>query len=57
MSKNNLLKCSNCKWLRIYTGKPTEIADLIETTTCGHCRGRTFRCPKCGHTAKMIKIK
>jgi hypothetical protein len=53
-----LIKCSFCKWFEETNGFSKNLSHLIEIknncSTCG--KPRKFRCPKCKHVAKMIKI-
>lgn len=50
-----VIKCKVCKWTKKTNGIKDELKDLHEVTSCASCRGREFRCPKCGRPAKMLK--
>jgi hypothetical protein len=40
------------------TGLSEDISDLHEINSCEKCgKPRSFKCPKCGLTAKMMRVK
>lgn len=55
--KNFVLKCKKCSRSQLSTGLSSDLKHLKETTTCSNCGGRTFRCPECGGTMKLKRIK
>ena len=56
--KNFVLRCVKCRWARMSTGLSIDLKDLKETTGCINCgKPRQFRCPKCGQTAKLTRIR
>lgn len=56
--KNFVLRCVKCRWARMSTGLTEDLKDLRETTGCNNCgKVRQFRCPKCGQTAKLNRIR
>jgi hypothetical protein len=58
MEKKFIIRCLKCRWARMSTGLSSDLTDLKEINICTNCgRPRTFRCPKCGLGAKMVRIK
>lgn len=56
--KNFVLRCVKCRWARMSTGLTEDLNDLRETTGCSNCgKPRQFRCPKCGQTAKLMRVR
>ena len=56
--KNFILRCQKCRWARLSTGLSEDLKDLHEYVSCANCgKIRTFRCPKCGQTVKLIRIR
>ncbi len=52
-----LLKCKSCNWHRKSNGLTSDLKDLAQVANCAKCSGRKFKCPKCGETVKMIRVK
>jgi hypothetical protein len=53
-----ILRCMKCRWGRTSTGLSSDLSDLKETTSCTNCgKTRQFRCPRCGQTAKLTRIR
>ncbi len=58
LPKKFILRCVKCRWARTSTGISSDLADLKETTSCTNCgKPRQFRCPRCGQTAKLTRIR
>ena len=56
--QNFILRCSKCRWARLSTGLSEDLKDLKEMTTCASCGGaRKFRCPQCGNTMRLVRVK
>lgn len=56
--KKFILRCVKCRWARTSTGISSDLQDLKETTSCTNCgKPRQFRCPRCGQTAKLTRIR
>lgn len=57
--KNFIIKCSKCLWKEITTGLASDLSHLFENkTSCSNCgKPRTFKCPKCGTSSKMLRLK
>lgn len=57
--KNFFIRCSRCRWARRSSGMKADLSDLIEITpgctTCG--KWRKFKCPKCGMSSLMKRLK
>lgn len=56
MEKKFIIRCQVCRWAELTTGISDDLTHLTEVRTCNHCSGRKFKCPKCGRSAKMIKV-
>lgn len=56
MIKPFVIRCSSCNWKEITTGITEDLKHLTEVKTCVSCKGRLFKCPKCGQRAKMNRI-
>lgn len=59
MSKPFIIRCPKCRWAETSTGISAELTHLYEIKpSCTNCgKPREFRCPKCGRTAKMLRVK
>ena len=59
MIKPFIIRCPKCRWAETTTGVSIDLKHLNEiTSNCTNCgKDRQFKCPKCGATAKMIRIK
>lgn len=58
MEKNFILRCPKCRWARMSTGLTEDLKDLKEINNCLNCgKPRQYRCPKCGQTAKLIRVR
>jgi predicted RNA-binding Zn-ribbon protein involved in translation (DUF1610 family) len=56
--KNFIIRCHKCRWARMSSGISSDLIDLHEIKTCDKCgKPREFKCPNCGLTAKMLRIK
>lgn len=56
--KNFMLRCHKCRWARMSTGLTKDLEDLHEIIDCSNCgKPRTFRCPRCGLNAKLLRVK
>lgn len=57
--KNFMIVCPRCRWARRSSGVASDLADLYEVNagckTCG--KWRKFKCPKCGMSSPMKRIK
>lgn len=57
--KSFMIRCHNCRWAETSTGISADLQHLKEIPSdCKDCgKPREFKCPKCGQTAKMLRIK
>ena len=57
--KNFVIRCPRCRWARITSGVAQDITDLHEIDpNCVNCgKWRRFKCPKCGRSSPMTRIK
>ena len=57
--KNFMIRCPKCRWAETSTGISKELLHLKEIPSdCTNCgKPRTFKCPTCGSSAKMIRIR
>lgn len=57
--KTFFIRCPRCRWARISSGVKADVSDLFEIDagckTCG--KWRKFKCPKCGTSSPMKRIK
>lgn len=57
--RNFIIRCGRCRWATLTTGLKADLTALHEIrNTCATCgRPRQFKCPTCGSTAKMKRIR
>lgn len=56
--KRYIIRCGKCRWARMSNGLSSDVTELKEIKKCHNCGGpRQFRCPRCGQTAKMTRVK
>ena len=51
-----IVKCQNCNWKSSFKDDQKFEELTLVKNICAKCSGKKFKCPKCGHHARMHKI-
>jgi|GEM_PF-2321999 len=57
--QNFFLRCPKCSWAKLSSGLTSDLVDLVNVkTTCKGCgKFRKYKCPKCGTSCPLKRIK